>query len=195
MTAAQLVVRLKEALAAYWRQRAALRIYSAYADHPDLRLERLDYKGVPEFGIASGFLQSEALPEALAALEDYFASRLAPDTFLALLANFETFFVHQIQARGGGGTGTLGALQHALQLLYHIPSNRVEDLDEIRERRNAVIHHGGRITPKYRAAAAKVWIRSAGNIADPHLVAVLSITPEYLSYVVDALCKYAAEVK
>jgi hypothetical protein len=195
MTAAQLAASLKGTLAAYWRQRAALRLYSTYANHSDLQIERLEYDGVPEVGVASAFLQSETLLEAVTALEDYFKVRLAPDTFLALLSDFESFLVHHIQARGGSGTGTLGTLQRSLENLYTIPSYLVEEVDEIRQRRNILIHHGGQINAEYQRAAANVWQRSAGIIADPSSVTNLSVTPEYLSYVVNSLSQYATEVK
>jgi len=191
MTHSQLEASVISTLQMYWRIKAALAIYQEYSAHEDLGIRVIDYASVPQIGFATSFLTNETVSEATAAVADYVQNRLSGDLFLAMIAHFEAFLIAIIVRGGGAASGTLGQLQHAVQALHTIPQPIVEDFDEVRERRNVLIHSHGQINARYRSAAINVFARSHGFVPDPTTIVSIGIPADYLSYVADVVVRYS----
>ena len=191
MTSVQLEELLKEILRSYWRQRIAVRLFKlSTIQHSSV--QTIEYIGIPELGFATGFLSQEATQAALDSVEKNLNERLPQDLFIALLAKFESFLAQALVLQGSTVSGPLGVLQTAVQNHYSVPSSVIDRLDEVRERRNILIHHDGRINAKYSAAAQKVIFQPW--VEDPTSLSIIAISPEYLTYVVDTIVTYARHV-
>lgn len=191
MTSVQLGELLKEVLRNYWRQRIALKLFKLSSiKHNDVPY--IEYVNIPQLGDVANFLVREETQVALVSVETNLENRVPRDLFIALLANFESFLSEALVLCGVTPSGTLGRLQNMVQQNYTVPGNSIEKVDEIRERRNALIHHNGIIDSKYVNAANKVifppWV------LDPTLLTAVEVTPEYLTYVAATLIEYAKAI-
>lgn len=189
MTHVDLEAEIRQTVQAYWRVRASLRLQ---APGDAIAHQRLGFEGVVEVGSMSGLLSNESVGQAHAALSEYAATRLARDMFTALIAAFERRLVSRIVSGGGDGSGTLGALQRKVEGLVVVPQLLREDLVEVRERRNALIHHDGLADSKHVAAAALVHPRAPTFV--PLLSVGTTVVPDgsYLTYAADVLVRYSA---
>ncbi len=196
MTPSDLEAAVLESLRAYWRIKAALALHKAYSTHDALGIDTIDYESVPQHGVATAFLHNETVTQATGAIAKYVDERLSCDFFLSLIAHFESFLSDVLIRAGQSPSGTFGALQRAVEQIHTIPPNVVEDCDEIRERRNALIHHQGRVGAgsRYETAAAKVFPRAPGMVPDPAAVTVIGVPPQYLSYVADVVVRYGRAI-
>jgi hypothetical protein len=68
-----------------------------------------------------------------------------------------------------------------------VPATLIEDLSEVRERRNSMIHHADSATPKYVAAAATVSPRAHPFVKTVAVGENVSPTDAYLIYSADVL--------
>jgi hypothetical protein len=188
MNAADFQAATLETLKNYWRIKAA---NALYRDSTGVEIQQLEYANVPAVGLAAQNFASEATTDALAALQTYIARRLPRDLFLALIAGFEARLIGRLRALGESEEGTLGALQTRIQSKILLPQTLVDDLNEIRERRNAMIHHADIAGAKYAAAAAAVMPRAAPYMG--RLVAGGNVSPNegYLMYAADVLVRYS----
>ena len=143
----------------------------------------------------SDLLVNESVGQTHAALSDYAATRLARDMFNALIAVFERRLISRIVSSGANGSGTLGQLQHKVEIIVSLPQTLREDLIEIRERRNSLAHHDGLADARYVAAAAAVNVRAAPYVPIVNIDA--SIVPDgtYLTYAADVLVRYSAALQ
>lgn len=181
----------REVVENYWRIRAALKLVqpSVKNDAQPLRFE-----GIPQVGCMSGLLQTETIAEAHTSLGVYAVHRLSRDMFLALIAAFERRLISWLTTAGQGSSGTLGGLQNAVQKARSLPSDLIEDLDEVRERRNAQMHHDGLADGKYVAVSIKVHSRASSHV--PIVAVGTSIIPDgrYLTYAADVLARYSTAI-
>jgi hypothetical protein len=172
----------------YWRIKAANALYRA---SPLAEGGQLVYANVPAVGLAAQNFESESAAHALEALQGYIVQRLPRDLFLALIAQFEARLVAHLRGLSQPGEGPLGALQAKVQARISLPQGLIEDANEIRERRNSIIHNAGAADSKYVVAAALVAPR-----ASPFVVAVakgsdVSPSEGYITYAGDVLVRYS----
>lgn len=175
----------------YWRIRAALRLLVPGGISATTQLQ---FDGIPQLGTMSGLLQNETVAETHASLAAYATTRLSRDMFVALIALFERRLTARLLAAGVGASGTLGALQCAVQRLVSVPTDLIEDFDEVRERRNAQMHHDGHAHVKYIDAAFKVHGRSPQHVALVPVGTLVIPDGNYLTYAADALVRYSAAI-
>ena len=180
-----------ESLRNHWRIKAALATYRMFSTYKELDAKLVSYRGIPYYGVANNFIIDEDIDQAINQIHSYSKERLVKDTFLILLSHTEEFFSDAINNAGQVPSGTFGSLQYTIQSIHPIAITVIEDLDEIRERRNALIHHNGKITPKYILTANKVYNRSNSMVANPKTVTSVDISDEYLSYVADVVIRYS----
>lgn len=181
----------REVVENYWRIRAALKLMQPIIKNDT---QPLRFEGIPQVGCMSGLLRTETISEAHTSLGAYAAHRLSRDMFLALIAAFERRLINWLTTAGQGSSGTLGFLQNTVQKTTSLPSDLIEDLDEVRERRNALMHHDGLADDKYVAASIKVHSRTPSHI--PIVVIGTPIVPDgrYLTYAADVLARYSAAI-
>ena len=189
MTHADLVAGTREVVENYWRTRAALRLLVPGHVHG---ASKLQFEGIPHVGSMTGLLQNETIAEAHASLGDYATNRLARDIFVALIAVFERRLIARLLATGANTSGTLGTLQHRIQKLVSLPVDLTEDLDEVRERRNAQMHQDGQADHKYAAAALKVHARYPQYVPAVAFGTLVIPDGKYLTYAADVLVRYSA---
>lgn len=193
MNKTQLTASMLAALRSYWRIRAGLATYRS-ANLGALPSEVVHYENIPEVGVATSLLANETLDETFGAIEAYASERLTRDTLMIILASFEEFLSWKLASISQSPEGTFGELQRRVEQHFSIPLHDIERVDEMRECRNCLVHHGGRVTARYLKAAAKVWSSSSGAIHDPATVAMLKVSPLYLAYVCDAAASYAGSL-
>lgn len=189
MTPTDFELGAREIVENYWRIRAALRLL---VPGGMAATSKLQFDGVPQLGTMIGLLQNETIAETYASLGMYAATRLSRDMFVALIALFERRLTARLLVAGACGSGTLGALQCAMQRLVSVPSDLIEDLDEVRERRNAQMHHDGKAHDKYIDAALKVYGRSPQHVALVPVGTLVIPDGNYLTYSADVLVRYSA---
>jgi hypothetical protein len=189
MNQADFVRACREVVANYWRIRASIALAG---EAHFLHVGSLHYRGVPSLGAVAGLLQSETVDDAMHALHEYASARLAADMLMAVISHFETRLSARLVAAGGKGTGTLGALQYEVQKVASVPPSSVEDLNEVRERRNAIVHHAGRAHSSYVDAAKAVATRTNGILSVPNVGEPVAPTGEYLTYAAHVLTDYAS---
>lgn len=191
MTPLQFQAEALEILKNYWRIKAAIALYGASTVGTNVNLE---YANIPSVGITSNHFGVESVKDAISALHDFIGRRLPRDLFLALIAEFEGRLSLHLVSLGEQGGGTLGALQNKIEARISIPPDLRNDLSEIRERRNAMIHNADLAEARYVVAAAAVLPR-----ANPHVKAVvigenLSPTETYLAYAADVMVRYSNSI-
>jgi hypothetical protein len=188
MTHADFEAAALDVLKNYWRIKAANALYLG-AQHVASGL--LEYTHVPQVGVTTNLLSRELAADALVALRDFVAQRLPRDLLLALIAEFESRLVSRLSALGKPTNGTLGGLQKRIQANVVIPSALAEDLDEVRERRNAMIHNADKAGAKYVAACAIVLPRAHPYVAITAEGNKVTPDPAYLAYGTDVLVRYS----
>lgn len=175
----------------YWRIRAALRLL---VPGRAAATSRLQFDGIPQLGTMTGLLQNETVAETHASLAAYATNRLSRDMFVALIALFERRLTTRLLAAGMNASGTLGALQHRVQTLVSMPNDLMEDLDEVRERRNSLMHHDGDAHDKYVDAASKAHSRNPQHVALVSAGTLVIPDGPYLTYAADVLVRYSAAI-
>lgn len=75
--------------------------------------------------------------------------------FLELVANLEAYMSERLTDCGKQAEGTFGKLQGLCMAEFQVSSDTGYLVDELRERRNCLIHHDGKATKKYVAAAQR----------------------------------------
>ncbi len=189
MTPADLELRLVEVLRSHWRTRAGLALMrSAPPFAPGSTL--LEYQGLSGVGVTLNFMQTESVVQALAAVDQYEKERLTSDIFLLLIAEYETYLSNRLQAVGRPGEGTLGQLMNDSAAAFSLSGTELILAGEIRERRNCWIHHCGRATDKYMAAATAAVPNSSGFVVPVARGQDVAPTEAYLPYCVDVLVRY-----
>lgn len=193
MSPADLKREIFEVLSGFWQIRAAMAYLRTSIAVTVTDATPLQFDNVPQYGLAAGFFGAETLGTSLRNLDTYENGRMVNDIFLALLARLEIFLSDKLASAGLIHTGTLGKLQNNAQAHYGITGIEVDCMDEVRERRNTIIHNHGAITPNYAAAANKVVGVSGGHVVAPGTITKVEATATYLSYAADVLIRYSSK--
>lgn len=172
----------------YWRIKAASALYAL---SPEVAEDTLEYTNVPAVGTVANLLTSEPSADAMSALQDFTVRRLPRDLLLALIAEFESRLVARLSALGEPTTGTLGELQRRIERKLAIAPSLIKDLDEVRWRRNAMIHNGDKADAKYVAASAAVQPRAHPYVKPAAIGDNVSPDADYLTYATDVLVRYS----
>jgi hypothetical protein len=188
MTAAQFQAAALDIFQNYWRIKAANALYRS---SPVVSITSLDYANVPAVGIAQHQFSNESVADALSALENFLVHRLPRDLFFALIAEFESRLVARLVTVGESARGTFGDLQKRLEAKIALPQTLVEDVNEIRQRRNAMIHHSDLAHPKYVKASVAVQPRANAFVKVAALGDKVTPTGAYLAYATDVLMRYS----
>jgi hypothetical protein len=188
MTAAQFQAAALDLLRNYWRIKAANAIYRS---EPRMIQKRLEYANVPAIGFAANQFGSEAVADALRALDSFLIERLPRDLLLALVAELESRLVSCLRSLGEPDEGTFGQLQGRVQSKIAVSLTLIEDLSEIRERRNMMIHHGDIATARYVAASSAVLTRAGGYVKAAVIGDNVAPTEQYLAYASDIMVMYS----
>ncbi|QJE97864.1 hypothetical protein [Luteolibacter luteus] len=175
----------------YWRIKAACALYTRSPEVVDVTLE---YTNVPAVGMVTSLLASEPGSDAMSALEDFVHRRLPRDLLLALIAEFESRLVVRLTALSELSSGTFGQLQRRIESRLIISSSLVEDLDEIRCRRNDMIHNNDRAQSNYVTAASMVAPRAYPYVKAAVIGDNVNPDPAYLTYATDVLIRYSDEI-
>lgn len=182
---------LIETLRVYWRIKAGSAALLGSADAHPLMGQILSYENIPGCKFANPIVGPECVENTFNEVSGYISSgKLSVTFFLQLISHMERFFCGKLSEKGLSTDGTLGNLQRRCESAYPIGDNHIRRMDEIRERRNVFIHHGGVVTSKYVTAANFVFSASGGVIRDPSSVTSIDISGAYLSYCVDVLIDY-----
>lgn len=97
-----------------------------------------------------------------------------------------------LRSKGESDSGTLGALQNRmLSFCIDASSDDVKSLDEVRERRNCLIHHSGNANQKYIDTLKVPGFLAA--FPSVYLGDKVEIDGEYLSYVTEKIWNYSAQ--
>lgn len=187
-----LIDAMHNTLKMYWRMRVAVAIVR--------EIDGDEFKGLPINLINLPNLNSSTTvvgyESSTASFDELFRhisdGHLSKDIFLRTIDHLETFYSAKLTAKSLSPDGTLGVLQKRCQLAYNVSDTLISEIDEIRERRNSIIHHHGLPTAKHNAAAELVFHRSAGVIGDPSTISLLTISDEYLAHCVDKISIYSA---
>jgi len=191
VNATQFEIATQEIVKNYWRIKAANALYRS---SPFVATDRLVYANVPTVGVMGQNFPSETKAEAISALQLYIAQRLPRDLFFAVIAEFEGRIVMRLNSLGEPENGTLGALQNRIQGRVSLSQVLIDDLNEIRERRNAMIHHCDIATAKYADASAAVLPRARQFITAAVEGDNVSPTEIYLTYSADVLVRYSNSI-
>jgi hypothetical protein len=189
MTHADVLAAVRATVENYWRSRAALALLEP---RQGLATQNLAFTGIPSVGSMTNLLADETVAQAHQSLKAYAASRLAGDVFVALIAILEERLSFRIVQSGGTEGGTFGNLQTKVQQIFAIPPDLREDLNEVRERRNAQMHHRGLADPKYVAASALVNPRWPAYVPNVSLGANVLPDGPYLTYAADVVVRYSS---
>jgi hypothetical protein len=175
----------------YWRIKAAIVLYRSSTA---VVAGRLEYSNVPAVGVAANLFPSESVADAHEALDRFIAGRLPRELFLALVSELEGRIAARLLSMGELGDGTLGELQFRIQKKLSLAPHLIDDLNEIRERRNAMIHHANGAHAKYVAASTAVLPR-AGSFVKAVVEGDRVIpTEKYLTYADDVMVSYSNAV-
>ena len=188
MTAAQFQTAALEIFQNYWRINAANSLYRLL---PIAATTRLDYTNIPAVGVATIPAASELVADAIAATNDFIARRLRRDLLLALIAEFESRLATKLVSLSLSSDGTFGQLQTRLQGKLSLPVALIQDLDEVRERRNSMIHHGDLARGRYVSASAAIQPRAKAYVAAAAVGDNVAPTDAYLAYSIDVLVRYS----
>ncbi|XBT41645.1 hypothetical protein ABNP32_13435 [Pseudomonas viridiflava] len=181
---------LKVSLHSYWMIRAANSAMIAFSQNELWTKLMVDFQNVPSVsGISPP--PSAQFGQLRLEIEKYVTQgRASTDFFLTMISQFETFLSAALQLKGASTEGTLGNLISRAASNYSI-SDSLESqvIAEIRERRNAIIHHHGKAGPRYlQAASANFVAPTFGHAVQGQQ---LVIDDGYLAHVVDGLIDYA----
>ncbi|WP_124485244.1 MULTISPECIES: hypothetical protein [unclassified Burkholderia] len=135
--------------------------------------------------------QQVPVSAALREIESYVKNgRAITDFFFAVISHFESFLSAALAAKAQSTDGTLGQLMARAKQGYAIPTSpETEMADEVRERRNMLVHHRGVAQQRYVSVASVTSLPS--HIRSTALGQVLAIDDSYFAYVCDGLITYA----
>lgn len=188
MTSAQLVAAMADTLGTFWRIRAGIAFVRNSKDSlPNVNFSYAN-TGPSQVVTLSQESSSTAFDEIFRYVDN---SHLSKDIFLRLVSHLEAFYSAHLLIKGQPPEGTLGNLQSRCQNAYSVQASSAYEIDEIRERRNSIIHHGGHPTTKYITAAAKVFQTSGGAIIDPATATILGTSDRYLNHCADKIADYS----
>jgi hypothetical protein len=175
-------------LRSFWRIKAANAIYRKWPQTP---VGILDYSNVPTVGLAANSFASESVSHAISALERFFTQRLPRDLLLALIAEFESRLVARLTSLGEREDGPLGELLKRIQVRITLPRPLVQEMNEVKARRNAMIHNGDKADKKYVTAACAVLPRAAPYVTPAKVGDNVRPTASYLTYAADVMVRYS----
>lgn len=179
-----------DVLRSYWRIRSSM-LYLKHDDSSGWGDLPIEYHGIFQCGVATNFLVSETLAHAINELDEYACNRLTNDLFLSMISYLERFLSDKLSGIGRAPTGTFGNLQMRAERAYRINGDEIDFINEIRERRNSLIHHSSQVTAQYRAVCNKAVQLYPSFVRDPNTVTTLDSTPEYLSFVAHSIIQYS----
>lgn len=156
--------------------------------------QTVEYLNLPNTPSTNGLLNNESLDQALNSIAHFANEKLSDYLLLALIGVFEQRLAAWLNARNLSPVGTLGAIQNRVQTAKMINLQCKHDLDEVRERRNVLVHHQGFANEKYVLAMSNVVARAAPFISAATPGSALRTNPFYLSYAVSVLSNYSSDL-
>lgn len=192
MTSQNLTDAMLNTLKMYFRMRAAVAIMRELDDN-EFSGVPINFTNLPNINSTNNLLGYETaeilFSELFKQIND---GHLSIDIFLRVISHLETFYSAKLTAKSLSPDGTLGGLQKRCEGSYGVTGPLVLEIDEIRERRNALMHHHGNPTAKYIAAAGAVFQGSGGAIDDPSTVSTLRVSDNYLAHCVNKIAAYSS---
>jgi|GEM_PF-4828845 len=176
-----------DSLKIYWRIQvalAAMEVRRGEWKHMQLRFEN-----VPQQGLATGYLQNETVDQSIGEIKKYSSTRFLNDIYLLMISHLEQYLSNFLLTNGQPSEGTFGQIQKSAETFKGLNSTKIFLVDEIRERRNAIIHHHGKVTDKYIVAATAA-IPYATVLSDPHIMTDVNTDAKYLTHVADTILSY-----
>ncbi|NUB06097.1 hypothetical protein FW320_07905 [Azospirillum sp. Vi22] len=182
-----------DTLRMYWRVRGGIAACrTLIEENPQFNIH-LNYKLVPSFGSVRNIISQETVSNAFSSVMSYVnAGRLNVDIFYAIISHLEGFLTFKLKEAGLSEEGTFGQLQRRAENAFPIKPSLIARVDEIRERRNCLIHHGGVVSAKYLQAASVAAAISSDFPINLHQAA-LSVSDEYLSYCAESFISYSGD--
>lgn len=184
---------LLENLRSLWRIKLALLV--THRDSPSLSIP-VNYGGLPKHAPPNLFPRSETVRQASENLLRFSHTSLATTFLLANMAQYEAFLKHHIVLTKKSGPPGLGTLQKVAESNPNRPIDENTRIlsDEIRERRNIVVHRAGLADERYTLSAAAAHPLSNGAVSVAAPSGLIEITPAYFTYATMVLIDYCRQV-
>lgn len=184
-----LIAAIQASLHSYWQIRAANALTIRFGQGPWVAMQ-LQFGNIPITTHVQPPPQV-SVNVALQEIDSYVkGGRATTDYFFTLISHFELFLSQAIVLKGGSPDGTLGKLMVRAGQLYGLPVCAETELaDEVRERRNVLIHHFGAANQRYLNAASCAALPA--HIQSTLVGQILNIDDDYLAYVSDVLISYS----
>lgn len=184
---------LLENLRSLWRIKFALLAQGA---SPPSQSTLVNYSGLPRNGPSNLFSRPETVRDALNNLNTFSHAPLATNFLLANMAQYEAFLKHHIVLTKKDGAPGLGTLQKVAEsnLERPISSDTKTLINEIRERRNVVVHRAGITDERYTQSAHAAQPLSSGSVTVLPTGSFIEITPAYFHYATNVLIDYCRQV-
>jgi hypothetical protein len=154
-------------------------------------LDRLVYDGVPAIPGARPLVEVESVRDAISALYEFQDTQMTGTVFLALIGLIEERIVARLVTLSKDSSGTLGAIQRRLEASLRIASDHIQALDEIRERRNCLVHDHGIVGTKLVASIASASGSLRSMIPPDALGGKVTLDGSYLTYCQHELKRYS----
>ena len=181
---------VESCLHSYWKIRAANAAMLHFSQSGPWTTLSLEFGNLPHTTQVAP-PQQVPVNVALSEIEGYVkGGRAITDFFFAVISHFESFLSTALSAKGKSTEGTLGQLMARAKQEYSLPTSpETEMADEVRERRNMLVHHHGVANQRYVTAASAASLPA--HIRGIALGHRLSIDDNYFAYVCDGLIVYA----
>lgn len=156
----------------------------------------VNYRGLPKHTPANLFPCSETVGQALENLRTFSEVPLATTFFLASIAQYEGFLRHNVVLTPPKKRPMMGDLQKAADQNPGRPieAQTMVQNNEVRERRNVLIHRGGVADEQYIKSAVMAHPLSDGAVALVASGTVVEVTPAYFTYATKVLIDYCRQV-
>ncbi|QYJ19973.1 hypothetical protein KYT87_20090 [Achromobacter sp. ES-001] len=177
-------------LHSYWQIRAANAAMMHFTQSGPWTTLPLEFGNLPHTAQVPP-PQKVPVSAALREIESYIKNgRAVTDFFFAVISYFESFLSAALAAKTLSTDGTLGQLMARAKQGYSLPTSpETEMADEVRERRNMLVHHQGVAQQRYVSVASVTSLPD--HIRSATLGQALSIDDSYFAYVCDGLITYA----
>ncbi len=191
MSDADFQVRSRRLVADFWRTKAALAFLRNTVLGRAGDISTLVYHGLPSVPGEPPLLQSEHVTDAVDALLAHHRDRLSHTVFLGLIALIEERIIEKLSDAGLATDETLGTIQTRVQQQVAVSHELRVALNEIRTRRNCLIHDHGTANQKLTDAIAALVGPAAVMVPRELAGQPLSIAGEYLVYCQHVLARYS----
>lgn len=184
---------LLENLRSLWRIKFALLAQRTASQSQSMLV---NYENLPKNGPSNLFPRSESVLDAMKNLDAFSHAPLATNLLLANMAQYEAFLKHHVVVTKKGGPPGLGTLQKIAESSSERPisDDTKISINEIRERRNIVVHRAGIADERYIQSAAAAQPLSNGSVGVVAPGSRVEITPAYFHYATNVLIVYCRQV-